>query len=61
MTNDFCSAGGDTYNVFARSSSRFDTGIPMDEAVMAYVAEVLNGQITAERYGAPAGRMTQIK
>ena len=61
VTNNFCAAGGDTYNVFARNSSSFDTGIPMDEAVMAYVAEVLNGQITAGLYGAPAGRMTQIK
>ena len=35
VTNNFCAAGGDTYNVFARSSASFDTGIPLDEAVMA--------------------------
>ena len=33
----------------------------MDEAVMAYVTEVLNGVITAEAYGVPQGRETQIK
>jgi 5'-nucleotidase len=61
VTNNFCAAGGDTYNVFARSESSFDTGIPMDEAVMAYITDVLNGVITEEAYGAPAGRETQIR
>ena len=61
VTNNFCTAGGDTYNVFSRSSSSFDTGIPMDEAVMAYITEVLNGMITAEAYGEPRGAQTQIK
>ena len=64
VTNDFCAAGGDTYNCFARAYSEgngFDTGIPMDEAVMAYVSEVLNGAVTAEAYGAPRGSETQIK
>ena len=61
VTNNFCAVGGDTYNVFARSSSSFDTGIPMDEAVMAYVSEVLNGKITAEAYAEPRGSETQIK
>ena len=60
VTNNFCAAGGDTYNVFARSSASFDTGIPMDEAVMAYVAEVLQGKVTAEAYGQPRGSETQI-
>ena len=60
VTNNFCTAGGDTYNVFSRSSSSFDTGIPMDEAVMAYVTEVLNGTITAEAYAEPRGSATQI-
>ncbi len=61
VTNNFCAAGGDTYNVFARSSASFDTGIPMDEAVMAYVAEVLQGKVTTEAYGQPRGSETQIK
>ena len=64
VTNNFCAAGGDTYNVFFRAYSEgsgFDTGIPMDEVVMAYITDVLNGVITAEAYGAPQGRVTQIK
>ena len=64
VTNDFCAAGGDTYNVFARAyneGSGFNTGIPMDEAVMDYITEVLNGVITEEAYGAPRGSQTQIK
>ncbi|MBQ6529026.1 MAG: 5'-nucleotidase C-terminal domain-containing protein [Clostridia bacterium] len=61
VTNNFCSAGGDTYNVFANSASSFDTGIPMDEAVMSYVKEVLEGKITEESYGAPRGAQTQIR
>ena len=64
VTNNFIAAGGDTYNCFARAYSEgsgFDTGIPMDYAVMVYVTEVLNGSITAEAYGAPQGRETQIK
>ena len=64
VTNNFCAAGGDTYNCFARAYSEgsgFDTGITMDEAVMAYVEQALNGVITAEAYGAPRGNLTQIK
>ena len=64
VTNNFCAAGGDTYNAFARAygeGSGFDTGIPMDQAVMAYISDVLNGKITTEAYGAPQGRMTVIK
>jgi len=61
VTNNFCTAGGDTYNVFNRSDARFDTGIPMDEAVMAYVEDALGGVITAEAYAEPQGRLTIIK
>ena len=64
VTNNFCAAGGDTYNVFNRAYSEgsgFDTGIPLDEAVMAYVADVLDGTITAEAYGEPQGRETQVR
>ncbi len=64
VTNNFCAAGGDTYNCFARAYSEgsgFDTGIPLDQAVIAYVTEALNGVITEEAYGAPRGSATQIK
>ena len=63
VTNNFCAAGGDTYNIFYRAYSEgagFDTGIPMDEAVMAYITDVLEGRITAEAYGEPRGSQTQI-
>ena len=62
VTNNFCAAGGDTYNVFNRAYAQgfgFDTGIPMDEAVMDYVAEVLNGVIGQE-YAEPSALATQI-
>jgi 5'-nucleotidase len=64
VTNNFCAVGGDTYNVFKNAyvaGATFDTGIPMDEAVMEYITEVLNGTITEEAYGAPQGRTTQIR
>ena len=63
VTNNFCAAGGDTYNVFNRAYNEgagFDTGIPMDEAVVDYVSDVLEGAITAEAYGEPRGSETQI-
>ena len=63
VTNNFIAAGGDTYNVFNRAymeGSGFDTGIPLDQAVMAYVTDVLEGKITAEQYGQPRGSETQI-
>ncbi len=61
VTNNFCSAGGDTYNVFANSTSSFDTGIPLDEALMSYVAEVLGGVITDQAYGTPRGSLTIVQ
>ena len=55
ITNNFCAAGGDTYYIFKNASAQFDTGIPMDEAVMAYVEEELGGVISAEKYAAARG------
>ena len=63
VTNNFCAAGGDTYNVFMRAyneGSGFDTNVPMDEALMNYISEELGGKITAEAYGEPRGMQTQI-
>ena len=63
VTNNFCAAGGDTYNVLNRAFSQgfgFDTGIPMDEAVMEYVTEVLGGVI-GQDYAEPSGLATQIR
>ena len=36
---------------------QFDTGIPLDEAVMEYVTKELKGVI-GEQYAAPQGRIT---
>lgn len=61
VTNNFIAEGGDTYNVFNRAyvaDTGFDTGIPMDQAVVEYVTEALNGVITAEQYGEPRGSLT---
>ena len=61
VTNNFIASGGDTYNVFNRAydeGSGFDTGIPMDEAVMDYVTNELGGVISADMYGEPRGSLT---
>ncbi len=63
VTNNFCAAGGDTYNIFMRSwfdGNGFDTGITLDSAVNDYIKDALNGKVTEEAYGAPQGRMTII-
>ena len=57
VTNNFCAAGGDTYYAFAAASAQFDTGIPLDEAVMEYVTTELKGVI-GEQYAAPQGRIS---
>ena len=57
VTNNFCAAGGDTYYAFKAASAQFDTGIPLDEAVMEYVTKELKGVI-GEQYAAPQSRIT---
>ena len=59
VTNNFCAAGGDTYYAFAAASAQFDTGVPLDEAVMAYVTEELDGVI-GKAYAEPQGRITVL-
>ena len=56
ITNNFLAAGGDTYYAFASASAQFDTGIPLDEALMAYITEELKG-VVGEDYAAPQGRI----
>ncbi len=60
VTNNFVAAGGDTYYCFSSSGTTFDTGIPMDEAVMDYVKTQLHGVIGSE-YSNPRGDVTIIK
>ncbi|SFP95198.1 5'-nucleotidase [Oscillibacter sp. PC13] len=60
-TNDFLAAGGDTYYAFKTASVNYDLGVSMDEVVMNYITEELNGKVTAADYGAPEGRVTVKK
>ncbi len=60
VTNDFCAVGGDTYYAFANASSKFDTGIVMDEAVMEYIQKELKGTV-GSKYASPRGDQTQIR
>ncbi len=59
VTNNFCAAGGDTYFAFTAASAQFDTGIPLDEAVMQYVESELKGVIS-KKYAEPRGDQIQI-
>ncbi len=63
VTSDFCAEGGDTYNVFQRAFREgfgFDTGVYLDEAVMNYVDEVLDGVI-GRQYAEPSPLAKQIR
>ncbi len=57
ITNDFVAAGGDTYYTFSTSENIVDTGVPLDEALMAFITEELDG-VVGEAYAAPQGRIT---
>ena len=59
-TNDFMASGGDTYYAFSAASVNYDLGVPMDEVVMDFMKTELKGTVTAEAYGAPAGRITIV-
>jgi len=56
-TNDFLAAGGDTYYLLKNLSS-YNTGVALEDALINYTSEVLNGVISKEMYGAPKGRIT---
>lgn len=56
VTNNFSAEGGDTYYAFKAATAKFDTGVPLDEAVMEYVTTELKGVI-GEQYAAPQGRI----
>ncbi len=59
VTNDFLASGGDSYYAFASATEQFDTGLPMDEALIAYITQELKGVIGTE-YAVPQGRITLI-
>lgn len=61
-TNDFLAAGGDTYYAFrfANATSGIDTGIALEDALIDYVANALDG-VVGQEYAKPAGRITVVK
>lgn len=56
VTNNFCAEGGDTYYAFAAATSKFDTGVTLDMAVMDYITKELKGVI-GKQYAEPQGRI----
>ena len=54
-TNDFTAKGGDTYGVFKTAGGWKDVGVSLEDALINYTTEELDGTITAEQYGEPAG------
>lgn len=59
VTNDFLAAGGDTYYALSVSDRITDTGAPLDEVLMQYITEVLEG-VVGEKYAEPQGRITIV-
>lgn len=55
-TNDFLAEGGDTYYLF-RELGSYSISTALEDALIDYTNEVLNGVITKEMYGEPAGRI----
>ena len=60
VTNDFTAKGGDTYGVFKIAGGWKDVGVSLEDALINYTTEELDGTITAEQYGEPAGRITIV-
>lgn len=60
-TNDYLAADGDTYSVFGKAGVNYDTGVALDQALMDYIDEELDGVVSAERYGQSAGRITTLE
>ncbi|MGI6029569.1 MAG: 5'-nucleotidase C-terminal domain-containing protein [Candidatus Heteroscillospira sp.] len=58
-TNNYSAAGGDTYYVFTQASYKYDTGVSLEDALISYTNEVLDGVI-GEDYAEPQGRITVI-
>ena len=56
VTNNFVADGGDTYYAFAAATSKFDTGMTLDVAVMEYITKELKGVI-GKQYAEPQGRI----
>ena len=60
VTNNFCASGGDTYYALKKAYDEgkgFDTGIALDEVVVDYISNALDGKI-GEQYAESQGRIT---
>jgi len=58
-TNDFLASGGDTYYILKNCES-FNTYVALEDALINYTSEVLQGVVSEAKYGGPAGRITII-
>ncbi len=58
-SNDFLAIGGDTYYTFTQASYKYDTGIALEDALINYIAEELDGVI-GEEYADADNRITII-
>ncbi len=58
-TNDFLAAGGDTYYLL-KSLESHNTYVALEDALVDYTSKVLDGVISKEKYGEPAGRINII-
>ena len=58
-TNDFLAEGGDTYYLF-KDLEQYDTYVALEDALVNYTQEVLDGVITEEKYGLPKGQITIV-
>ena len=59
VTNDFLAIGGDTYYALTASENVVDTGAALDEVLMQYITDVLEGTVS-DKYAEPAGRITIV-
>ncbi|NLL81863.1 MAG: LysM peptidoglycan-binding domain-containing protein [Tissierellia bacterium] len=58
-TNDFLAAGGDTYYLLKNLES-YNTYVALEDALVNYTEEVLDGVISEEKYGQAAGLITIV-
>ncbi len=56
-TNDFLTAGGDTYYVFSECED-YNTYVALEDAMVNYTQKVLDNKVIASEYGTPKGRIT---
>ena len=59
-TNDFTAAGGDTYAIFKEKTAIYETGIAMEQTLIDYISEELDG-VVGEEYAEPQGRITLVE